>query len=129
MRTGEEHPPRIQNKKMGRHEMEHSWQTRQQNILPHQTASNTVEFYGRALKGTSQLSRVQRIGIVLIGTCFLGTAAIFLALTSVGPSLKSIYAGLPDISLVSLPTILLGLILGLRLCWVAFKRPPRSRRQ
>ncbi len=112
--------------------MEGYWQTRQENLLPLETARNEGRFYGLALKGRRQLTGVQRIGIFIIGMLALGVAfAMSVAVDSshrFGPSLKSIYHALPDVVLLLLPIILLELAFGLRLCWVALRRPHNSHR-
>lgn len=113
--------------------MEREWRLRQENVLPLETAFNEGRFYGLALKGSRRLTRVQRIGLFLIGIVALGTGLTISAeiqfFPSVGPSLKSIYSALPDISVVFLPVLLLELALGARLCWVALKPAPRLPRQ
>lgn len=114
---------------LGRREMERGWELRQENVLPLQTAANEGGFYGRVLKGSQPLTGVQRAGILLIGLQAIGMAALSLFFgvgPNIGPSLKSIYQQLPDVSLVWLPVPLLGVVLGVRFCWVAFKRRPHG---
>ena len=114
----------------GRLETERNWQLRQENILPLETAWNEGRFYGLVLKGSQRFTGVQRAGIFVLGLLAIGFAlAMFLALArfhGVGPSLKSIYQRLPDVSLLSMPFILLEFALGFRFCWVALKRPPHN---
>jgi hypothetical protein len=114
----------------GRLEMEREWELRQENVLPLETAWNEGRFYGRVLKGRQPLTGIQRVGILLIGIQTVGVAAMMLFLDwpfpKFGPSLKSIHRRLPDVSLVWMPVLLLGIALGLRFCWVGLK--PMSRR-
>jgi hypothetical protein len=108
----------------GRQDMERDWKVRQENILPLETARNEGQFYGRALKG-SRLTGIQRTGILLIGLQAVGFAAMMLfhewPYPKVGPSLRVFHQRLPDVPLVWMPVILLGLAFGLRFCWVALK--------
>lgn len=112
----------------GRLEMERNWRLRRENVLPLEAAWNEGRFYGLALKGAQRLTGVQRFGVFILGILFVGTALLmpFLSevqLGPVGPSLRSIYQRLPNVSLVWIPVALLELALGLRFCWVAYKRP------
>lgn len=108
--------------------MERNWQLRQESVLPLEAALNEGRFYGLALKGGRRLTTVQRVGIFMLGLLALGTA---FALTVdypqklLGPTLKSIYHGLPDIPLLLVPVLVFDFALGLRLWWVAFKLHPR----
>lgn len=109
-------------------EMERNWELRQENVLPLETAWNEGRFYGLALKGSKRLTVVQRVGIFLIGLLVLGSSLTTVELGGLhgaGPSLKSIAQSLPDVPLLFLPVVLLELALGLRLCRVAIKCPPR----
>jgi hypothetical protein len=116
-----------------RSEMEHNWQLRQENVLPVETAWNEGRFYGRVLKGSQRFSGVQRVGIFVLGFLAIGAASMMFVLEKrlpflrVGPSLKSIYQRLPDVSLVSLPILFLYFAVGFRFCWVALKRTPNGR--
>jgi hypothetical protein len=109
----------------GRLEMERSWELKQENVLPLETAWNEGWFYGRVLKGSRPLTGIQRTGILLIGLQMVGVAAMMLFLDwpfpKVGPSLKSIYHRLPDVSLIWVLILLPGAAIGLRFCWVALK--------
>lgn len=108
-------------------EMERNWQLRQENVLPLEAAWNEGRFYGVVLKGRRPLTNVQRVGIFMLSLQVLGTGLMTFVLYPyrvAGPSLKSIYQRLPDVSLVWTPIILLEIAFALRLCWVAIKRPP-----
>jgi len=115
----------------GRLEMESNWQLRQENVLPLETAWNEGRFYGRVLKGSQRFTGVQRAGIFLIGLIAIGVASTTIVLEKqlpllrIGPSLKSIYQRLPDVSLLSMPVLFLYFGVGIRFCWVALKGPPR----
>jgi hypothetical protein len=114
----------------GRLEMERSWELKQENVLPLETARNEGWFYGRVLKGSRPLTGIQRTGILLIGLQMVGVAAMMLFLDwpfpKVGPSLKSIYHRLPDVSLIWVLILLPGAVIGLRFCWVALKPSPQQ---
>ncbi|MGA8870546.1 MAG: hypothetical protein WB460_05390 [Candidatus Acidiferrales bacterium] len=117
---------------LGRLELEREWLSRQENVLPLETAWNEGRFYGQVLKGHRSLTRVQRAGILLIGLQIVGIAAAMMfapgwILPDFGPSLKSIYRGLPALPLVWIPVLLLELGLGLRLCFVALRRCAKPR--
>jgi len=118
----------IKNEARDRLEMERNWQLRQENVLPLEAAWNEGRFYGLVLKGSKRFTSVQRVGIFLIGFLALGTALTIVPLLfhGVGPSLQLVYQKLPDVSLLSMPVILLELAFGFRLCWVALKRPSRD---
>lgn len=121
---------RTQSDERGRLEMERNWHLRQENVLPLETAWNEGRFYGLALKGSARLTGVQRVGILMVGMIALGSALAFSLVYPqklLGPTLESIYHGLPDVPLLLVPVILFQFALGLRLCWVAIRRPPRSR--
>jgi hypothetical protein len=115
----------------GRLEMERNWQLRQENVLPLETAWNEGRFYELLLKGGRPLSGVQRVGIFVLGLLEIGVPSVTLALERrlpllrVGPSLKSIYQRLPDVSLLSIPILVLYFAVGFRFCWVALKGSPR----
>jgi hypothetical protein len=114
---------------LSRRQMERDWELKQENVLPLETAANEGDFYGRVIKGSQPLTGVQRAGILLIGLQAIGFAALTLFLgdfPKVGPSLKSVHQHLPDISLVWMPVPLLGILLGVRFCWVAFKHRPHG---
>src|SRR6202789_3305064 len=53
--------------------------SRQSNVLPLHTARNEGLFYGRLIRGDRPLSGVQRIGIVLVGLLFCGSAIFILS--------------------------------------------------
>jgi hypothetical protein len=114
----------------GRIEMERGWESKQENVLPLETAWNEGWFYGRVLKGSRPLTGVQRTGILLIGVQTFGAAAMMFFLEwpfpRVGPSLKSFYQRLPDVPLIWTPVLLLAAALGLRFCWVALKPSPQQ---
>ena len=117
----------LRNDELGRLKLEHEWLSRQENVLPMETAWNEGKFYGQVLKGRRPLTGVQRAGILLIGLQVVGIAAAMMfapgwILPDFGPSLKSIYRGLPALPLVWIPFLLLELGLGLRLCFVAVRR-------
>src|ERR1700724_3509188 len=104
----------------GRLEMERSWELKQENVLPLETAWNEGWFYGRGLKGSGPLTGVQRAGILLIGLQTVGVAAMMFFLEWLFPkvctSLKSFYQRLPNVPLIWTPILLLGAALGLRFC-------------
>jgi hypothetical protein len=120
-------PP--QDVERGRLEMEREWQLRQENVLPLETAWNEGKFYGRALKGSQPLTGVQRVGLFLIGIQTIGVAGVILLLgwpfPEFVPSVESAYERLPDVSLVRIPFLFLAIVVGVRFCWVALKRPVR----
>ena len=127
-----EKPDALRDDELGRREMEREWSSRQENVLPLEAAGNEGRFYGQVLKGRRSLTRVQRAGILLIGLQIVGIAAAMMfapgwILPDFGPSLKSIYRGLPALPLVWIPVLLLELGLGLRLCFVALRRGAKSR--
>jgi len=53
--------------------------SRQSNVLPLYTARNEGLFYGRLIRGDRPLSGVQRIGFVLVGLLFCGSAIFILS--------------------------------------------------
>jgi hypothetical protein len=53
--------------------------SRQSNVLPLHTARNEGLFYGRLIRGDRPLSGVQRIGFVLVGLLFCGSAIFILS--------------------------------------------------
>jgi hypothetical protein len=113
----------------GRIEMERGWESKQENVLPLETAWNEGWFYGRVLKGSRSLTGIQRTGILLIGLQMVGVAAMMFLnfpFPKVGPSLKSIYDRLPDVSLIWALILLPGAAIGLRFCWVALKPSPQQ---
>ena len=113
----------------GRLEMERSWELKQENVLPLETAWNEGWFYGRVLKGSRPLTGIQRTGILLIGLQMVGVAAMMFLnfpFPKVGPSLKSICHRLPDVSLIWALILLPGAAIGLRFCWVALKPSPQQ---
>jgi hypothetical protein len=82
----------------GRIEMERGWESKQENVLPLETAWNEGWFYGRVLKGSRSLTGIQRTGI----------------------------HRLPDVSLIWALILLPGAAIGLRFCWVALKPSPQQ---
>jgi len=110
---------------LGRLEMERNWQLRQENVLPLETAWNEGRFYGLVLKGGQPFSGVQRVGIFVLGLLSIGVSSMmFIPLLQVGPSLKSIYQRLSNVSLLSMPVHFLYFAVGFRFCWVALKSLP-----
>jgi hypothetical protein len=113
-------------------EMEDNWYLRQENILPLETAWNEGRFYGLLLKGNQPFTPFQRLGIFLTGLQLLefGSLPFIIGqgLHPAGPSLRLLNERLPNISLVWVPVFLLEIALGLRICWVALKRPPERER-
>jgi hypothetical protein len=111
-------------------EMEYNWYLRQENILPLETAWNEGRFYGLLLKGNQPFKLFQRVGIFVTGVQTVGVASMFFYFNSllhpIGPSLRFVNDRLRSVSLFSLPLFLLEIALGLRMCWVALKRPPQS---
>ena len=109
--------------------MERNWALRQENILPLETAWNEGRFYGRVLKGTQPLSGIQRAGILLLGVQFVGIVAMMIwfdwPFLKVGPTLRSFFPQLPNVPLIWIPLLFLEFVLGLRMCWVAVKRPAK----
>ena len=53
--------------------------SRQSNVLPRDTARNEGLFYGRLIRGDRPLSGVQRLGFVLVGLLFCGSAIFILS--------------------------------------------------
>ncbi|MFZ0787600.1 MAG: hypothetical protein WA369_01500 [Candidatus Acidiferrales bacterium] len=107
-------------------ELERQWLSRQENVLPMETAWNEGKFYGQVLKGRRQLTTVQRIGILLMGLQAIAFGAMIVfargwLLPDFGPSLRSIDASLPPLPLIRVPVFLLEFGLGIRLCFVALK--------
>ena len=110
-------------------EMEDNWYLHQDNILPLETAWNKGRFYGILLKGNQPFTPFQRLGIFVTGLQTVGVASMFFDFDSllhpIGPSLKFVNDRLRNLYLFWLPIFLLEVVLGLRVCWVALKRPPR----
>jgi hypothetical protein len=110
-------------------EMEDNWYLHQENILPLETAWNEGRFYGLLLKGNLPFTVFQRVGIFVTGLQTVGIASMLLYFNSllhpIGPSLKLISDRLRSVSLFWLPLFLLEIAIGLRMCWVALKRPPQ----
>jgi hypothetical protein len=111
---------RPQEGERGRLEMERNFQLSQENVLPLETAWNEGRFYGLALKGSQQLTGVQRVGIFMLG--FLAIAVALMTVIAVGRFHGRL--GLLSSLFISGPFVLLEFALGFRLCWVAIKRAP-----
>lgn len=111
-------------------EMEGNWYLHQENILPLETAWNEGKFYGLLLKGRRPFTPFQRLGTFVTGLQMVGVASMFFYFDSlfhpIGPSLKLVNDWLPNFSLLRLPAFLLEIAVGLRMCWVALKRPPEG---
>ena len=113
-----------------RREMERAWDLRQENIVPLETAWNEGRFCGLILKGRSSLTRLQRVGTLVVGLHLIGTVIMVFFIDwpfpITDPSLRSLSGRLPNISLLWVPQLLLYLGLGVRFCWVALTlfRPP-----
>jgi hypothetical protein len=110
-------------------EMEDNWYLHQENILPLETAWNEGRFYGLLLKGNQPFTLFQRVGILVTGLQTVGIASWLFYFNSllrpIGPSLKFLDDRLRSVLLFWLPLFLLEVALGLRMCWVALRRPPQ----
>jgi hypothetical protein len=114
----------IEQQETDRRESDADLISRQSNVLPMDTARNEGRFYGQLLRGDRPLGGVQRIGFILVGSLFCGSALFIvvgafprlfsrIGLTS-GPMTDK------SVAVVYLPVAALFLFLGLKVIGRAF---------